>query len=142
MVLQNGPSSKETSLHDALQIQRPRVLLGHGTGEVRMVLQWTLSKVPTKERYGVCRMEIRDLKKNHDILVNILQFVDSKSYWCSTAPLVATTLVYTVRCAVHEHFSPSTVRIRLSKLFGQKIRPSRSIIMWLNLFYNNCIITS
>jgi hypothetical protein len=59
-------------------------------------------------------MESRDLKKNHDILVNILQFVDSKSYWCSTAPWVATPFGYTVRCAVHSrkrfHFSiPSSV---------------------------------
>ena len=43
---------------------------------------------------------LQDLKKN-DILVNILQFVDSKSYWCSTAPWVATRRF---------HFSiPSTV---------------------------------
>ena len=59
-------------------------------------------------------MESRDIKKNHDILVNILQFVDSKSYWCSTAPWVATPFGYTVRCAVHSrkrfHFSiPSSV---------------------------------
>ena len=31
--------------------------------------------VPTKGLYGVCRMDERDIKKKHDILVNILQFV-------------------------------------------------------------------
>ena len=39
------------------------VILCHGTGEeaiskVRLVLQWTLSKVPTKERYGGWRAVI------------------------------------------------------------------------------------
>ena len=43
-------------------------------------------------------------------VVNILQFVDSKSYWCSTAPWVATPFGYTVHSRKRFHFSiPSTV---------------------------------
>ena len=68
--------------------------------ELSMLLRSTISNNPVRVVCVLLMDFIKSYFCRQHRTVFATTFVDSKSYWCSTAPWVATPLGYTVRCAV------------------------------------------